>query len=119
MFHWGRGRDPEVGETYGMAGDRKPWEWESPIQLAITGSIATKNAPAEDLAMIRPPLPEPPAPLEEISYDNTPSTIEDILDIGRWSPERRSWVSPTVRMAKREGGSFEGSARNYSTSIPY
>jgi hypothetical protein len=45
-----------------------------------------------------------------MAYDRTPVRIEEVLDIDRWSPQIRSWVSPTVRMTARTSEPQDSSA---------
>lgn len=75
--------------------------WQSPQEgFAVSTAGRLAQIPAEELAAIRPDIPQVLFP-PEFGYDTTPPTIEDILDTGRWVPQIRSWVSPGMRSPER------------------
>jgi hypothetical protein len=50
------------------------------------------QVPADVIRQVRPPMINEPFP-PTMGYDNTPLTIEQVLQTDRWAPKVRSWVS--------------------------
>lgn len=105
--------------VYDDGGRPVPWEekpWGSGRDRMVSDTLRLMAIPSEELAAIRPPVPQylfPP----EIDWDRTPLTIEGVLDTDRWAPKQRSWVSPTLQPTTRaqyEDSTWSGSARNVS-----
>jgi hypothetical protein len=93
-----------------------PWipkPWGGRENLPSSEAMELMSIPAEQLAATPPPVPYVLFP-EEYGYDDTPLTIMEVLDIDRWAPQQRSWVSPTIKplRTQQEGGSYSGSGRN-------
>ena len=81
-----------------------PWEqkpWASMRENMATEAMRLMAIPAEELAAIRPPVPQQLFP-PEIEWDRTPLSIMEVLDTDRWAPQRRSWMSPTIRPVTRQ-----------------
>ena len=55
----------------------------------------------EEIAMIRPPVPRMLF-RPEFGYDDTPPTIDAVLDVGMMDVTPRSWAFPPTRTARRE-----------------
>ena len=94
-----------------------PWvqrPWKGSEDYGLSEAMRQMAIPAEQLAAIRPPVPYTLMPPDS-GYDRTPVTIEEVLDIDRWAPQQRSWISPTVRPVRRADPGdqvWSGSARN-------
>lgn len=91
--------------------------WANRNEAYASDAMRLMAIPGEQLAQIRPPVPYMLFPPDQ-RMDNTPLTIMEVLDVDRFAPQQRSWVSPTVRMNERtattDGG--DGTARNISRS---
>jgi hypothetical protein len=79
------------------------------------------NIPSEAIAAIRPPVPYQLFPEQELGFVPQPMTIEQVLDTDRWSPQIRSWFSPTIQRpnvrSDFEDSLWSGTARGVSMSI--
>jgi hypothetical protein len=100
-----------------------PWidrPWKDKKEIAASDTLRLMSIPGEQLAQIRPPVPYVLFPDQELGFVNQPLTIEDVLDTGRWSPQIRSWLSPTVMPRTRadyQENAWSGTARNVSSSV--
>jgi hypothetical protein len=102
-----------------------PWQprpFTTKVEYEMSLALRWMGMPAEQLAQIRPPVPQvlfPPI----YGYDETPLTIEEVLDVGRWAPQQRSWTSgapkPVTQSAQQDymQDMWSGSARNVSPSL--
>lgn len=124
---FGKVLDPVSGGTrssgasvYDDGTRQAPWvdrPWANPREIATSETLQLMAIPGEQLAKIRPPVPYVLFPEQQLGFVHQPPTIEDVLDTGRWSPQIRSWMSPTVRPNSRTSyvdDSWSGSARNAS-----
>ncbi len=101
----------------------EPWldrPWKDKREIAASETLRLMAIPAEQIAQIRPPVPYALFPDQELGFVNQPLTIEDVLDTGRWSPQIRSWLSPTVMPRTRadfQDQAWSGTARGVSMSV--
>jgi hypothetical protein len=97
-------------------GQEPPWGGKS--QALSSTALRYMSVPSDVIAAIRPPVPIALFPPEDISYEHHPVTIEDVLDLDRWSSQPAGWVSPNVRMTSRRGEETGvGSLRNVNSTI--
>lgn len=100
-----------------------PWEdrpWKDRREIQASETLRLMSIPSEQIAQIRPPVPYVLFPDEELGFVNHPLTIEDVLDTGRWSPQIRSWLSPTIRPTTRadyQENAWSGTARGVSAAV--
>ena len=101
----------------------EPWvprPWQGRNEFVASEAMELMSIPAEQIAQIRPPVPYVLFPEEQLGFVNEPMTIYDVLDTDRWSPMRRSWISPTVgprTRASYQADTWGGSLRNVSMSV--
>lgn len=80
-----------------------PWQprpFTTKTEYQVSEAMRLMAVPAEVIRQQRPPVPIqlfPPI----LGYDDTPLTIEDVLETDRWAPQIRSWVSGTPRQPRR------------------
>lgn len=126
----GRQLDPIAGsvrssgaEVYDDGMRPEPWQerpWADKQEIAASQTLQLMAIPGEQIAQIRPPVPYVLFPDQELGFINEPMTIFDVLDTDRWSPMRRSWLSPTVGPATRaeyQATAWSGTARGISQPI--
>lgn len=100
-----------------------PWvdrPWADRREIATSETLQLMAMPAEQIAKIRPPVPYVLFPDESLGFVNQPLTIEDVLTTERWTPQIRSWLSPTVRPRNRadfQDTAWSGTARGASMSV--
>ena len=80
--------------------------WESAPGAEQNDRIAAEQmrwmaVPREELRAIRPPVPQQLFP-QQFGYDQTPVTIDDVLNTRYWQPTPRSWAFPPTRTARQE-----------------
>ena len=102
-----------------------PWQYSKPGQLrqeyAVDEALSKAAVPGEVLALLPTPIrPElfPP----RMGYDQNPPTIDDVVNIDRWTPVVRSWVSGGSRFREQPATPIdgaEGSTRNAYTGLSY
>jgi hypothetical protein len=101
----------------------EPWApgpWAGRSELAVSDTLRLMSIPSEEIAAIRPPVPYVLFPEQELGFVNQPLTIDQILDTDRWSPQQRSWLSPTIRpntRAEFQANAWSGTARGVSMSV--
>lgn len=101
----------------------EPWTdrpWTNPREVATSETLQLMAIPAEEIVKIRPPVPYVLFPDEELGFTPQPLTIDQVLDVDRWAPMRRSWMSPTVQPPRRadiEDSVWSGTARGVSMSV--
>jgi hypothetical protein len=74
--------------------------------------------PADAIRQIRPPMINELFP-PTFGYDTTPLTIDQVLDVDRWAPKIRSWVSggPSApRQVDQVEDQWSGTLRGFSAS---
>ena len=103
-------------EIYQTSAAMPPWQprpFSTKEEYAVSNALRLMAVPAEEIAAIRPPMISELFPPTE-GYDNTQLTIEDVLDVDRWAPAIRSWVSggSGVRRATNDDQMWSGTARN-------
>lgn len=100
-----------------------PWverPWADKQEIAASQTLQLMAIPGEQLAQIRPPVPYVLFPEEQLGFVNQPLTIDQVLDTDRWSPMRRSWLSPTIRPYTRadyQAETWSGTARGVSNTV--
>jgi hypothetical protein len=98
-----------------------PWmarPGQSKEAYIVSESLRLMVVPVDQIRKIRPPVPYGIFPPTE-GYDTQPLTINDILDVNRWAPQRRSWISGTptkIRRSDVQQEMFSGTARNISST---
>jgi len=79
---------------------QEPWAprpWAGQREMAVSDTMRLMSIPGEELAKIRPPVPYQLFPDQELGFVPEALTIEQVLDTQRWSPQIRSWLSPTIQ----------------------
>jgi hypothetical protein len=100
-----------------------PWverPWADKQEIAASQTLQLMSIPGSELAKIKPPVPYVLFPEQELGFVNQPLTIDQILDTDRWSPMRKSWLSPTIRPYTRadyQENTWSGTARGVSNSV--
>jgi hypothetical protein len=98
-----------------------PWQprpYGSKEEFVVSNALRLMSVPAEVIRQQRPPVPQmlfPPI----YGYDDTPLTIEEVLDTDRWQPQIRSWVSGTPRHPRRNDyvdDAWSGTLRGFNAS---
>ena len=93
-----------------------PWmarPGQSKEQYIVSEALRLMVVPADQIRDIRPVSEHPPMPTD--GYIREPLTIEEILDVNRWQPQIRSWISGTPfkpRKSEVQEDMFSGTARN-------
>lgn len=101
----------------------EPWAdrpWKDRQEIAASETMRLMAIPSEQIAGIRPPVPYVLFPDQELGFVPRPLTIEEVLDTDRWSPQQRSWLSPTIRPTTRadyQEEAWGGTARGVSGSV--
>ena len=117
----GAGSTAGGGEILENAPQINPWQprpFTTKTEYIVSESMRLMQVPAEEIRMIRPPFISEPFP-EQFGYDDTPLTIEEVLQTDRWNPTIRSWVSGTPRVVRRVDqveDQWSGTLRGFSAS---
>ena len=98
-----------------------PWQprpFSTKTEFIVSEAMRLMQVPAEQIRAVRPPFISIPFP-EQFGYDQTPLTIDAVLETDRWSPQIRSWVSGTPRQPRRVDqieDQWSGTLRGFSAS---
>lgn len=101
---------------------RNPWQprpFTTRSEYIVSEALRVMGVPADQIRQIRPPFINEPFP-PQFGYDDTPLTIDHVLDTDRWSPTIRSWTSGVVsapRRADLQEDQWSGTLRNVSSSV--
>lgn len=98
----------DVVDSRGYLAERErkalPPAYNKPGQLRqeylVSQALEVASIPADEIRKLRPQVPQQLMP-PRYGYDQTPLTIEDVLNTNRWQPTRRSWVSGAPVMLTR------------------
>jgi hypothetical protein len=119
----GAGSTSSGARVYDDGTKMAPYEhkpWESRMESEVSDTLRLMAIPGDQLAQIRPPVPYLLFPEEELGYVPQALTIEEVLDTPRWSPQIRSWMSPTIRppvmRADYQDQTWSGTARGVASS---
>ena len=99
-----------------------PWQprpFPTRNDFLASHALELMATPADLIRQQRPPMINELFP-PEFGYDQTPLTINDVLDTDRWAPQIRSWISGTPRQIRRadwQEDMWSGTERNVSTSV--
>jgi hypothetical protein len=80
-----------------------PWQprpFTTKTEYQVSEAMRLMAVPAEVIRQQLPPVPYqlfPPV----VGYDDTPLTVQEVLQTDRWTPQRRSWISGTPRYPRR------------------
>lgn len=97
-----------------------PWmqrPWAGREDRLMSQALELMEVPAEEIRKIKPIIPMTMFPDETIRYDRQSLTIGDALDVDRWKPTMRSWISGpsrAVRRADMQEDVWSGTMRNVS-----
>jgi hypothetical protein len=103
VFDPASGHAPGGVQIYEDAERPVPWQprpFTTKTEYQVSEAMRLMSVPAEVIRQTVAPVPQqlfPPI----LGYDQTPLTIQDVLDTDRWSPQIRSWVSGTPRQPRR------------------
>jgi hypothetical protein len=117
----GQGSTAGGGEILENAPQVNPWQprpFTTKTEYIVSEAMRLMQVPAEQIRQVRPPFISELFPPTE-GYDDTPLTIEQVLDTERWSPQIRSWVSGTPRQARHVDqveDQWSGTLRGFSAS---
>lgn len=98
-----------------------PWQprpFTTKNEYIVSEAMRLMQVPAEMIRGVRPPMINNPFP-PIFGYDETPLTIDDVLETDRWSPQVRSWVSGTprqIRHVDQVEDQWSGTLRGFSAS---
>jgi hypothetical protein len=93
-----------------------PWyprPGQSKEQYIVSEAMRLMTVPSDQIRKIRPVTERPPMPTD--GYVREPLTIEEILNVNRWAPQVRSWISGVPlkpRKSDVQENMFSGTARN-------
>jgi hypothetical protein len=99
-----------------------PWQprpFTTRNEYIASEALRLMAVPAEEIRQTRPPGINDPFP-PQFGYDDTPLTIEQVLDTNRWAPTVRSWTSGVVAAPRRtdlQEEQWSGTLRNFSSSV--
>ena len=117
----GAGSTAGGGEIQENAPQVNPWQprpFATKTEFIVSEAMRLMQVPAEQIRMVRPPFISEPFP-EQFGYDQTPLTIDAVLETERWSPQIRSWVSGTPRKPRHVDqveDQWSGTLRGFSAS---
>jgi len=98
-----------------------PWQprpFTTKNEYVVSEALRLMSVPADIIRQQRPPfisIPFPPM----FGYDDTPLTIEEVLQTDRWTPQIRSWVSGTPRQPRNvdaQEDMWSGTLRSFNAS---
>lgn len=94
-----------------------PGPWQTRQELLTDEALQSAISDPETIRAIRPPIAIDPFP-PRVGFDRRVPSVTDIMNIDRYTPSRRSWVSgmPVMRSQLMDG-SFEGSGRYSMNSL--
>ena len=98
-----------------------PWQprpFTTKTEYIVSEAMRLMQVPADVIRQTRPPFISVPFP-EQFGYDQTPLTIEDVLNTDRWAPTIRSWVSGTPRAPRKvdqQEDQWSGTLRGFNAS---
>lgn len=98
-----------------------PWQprpFTTKNEYAVTEAMRLMAVPADVIRQQRPPVPIELFP-QQFGYDDTPLTIEQVLETDRWAPTIRSWVSGTPRVVRKVDqveDQWSGTLRGFNAS---
>jgi hypothetical protein len=116
-----------VGSTAGGVGfyddgtRQLPWQprpFTTRTEYIVSEAMRLMSIPADEIRMTRPPFISEPFP-PQFGYDDTPLTIEQVLQTDRWAPKVRSWVSGGPSAPRRTDlteDNWSGTLRGFSSS---
>ena len=119
----GVGQRSSGAQVYDDGTRNDPWvpgPWAGRNELAVSDTLQLMSIPAEQIAAIRPPVPYVLFPDQELGFVPEALTIFDVLNVDRWSPRQRSWLSPTIQPSTRadyQEQAWSGTLRGASTSV--
>lgn len=119
----GVGQRSSGAQIYDDGKRNDPWvpgPWAGRNELAVSDTLRLMSIPSADIAAIRPPVPYVLFPDQELGFVPEALTIFDVLDVDRWSPRQRSWLSPTIRPSTRadyQEEAWSGTLRGASSSV--
>ena len=103
VFDPASGHSPGGPQVYDDGTRMNPWQprpFTTKTEYQVSEALRLMSIPAEVIRQTRPMVPQQLFPPTE-GYDDTPLTIDDVLDTERWSPQIRSWVSGVPRQPRR------------------
>jgi hypothetical protein len=98
-----------------------PWQprpFTTKNEYIVSEALRLMAVPADVIRQTRPPFISELFP-PQVGYDQTPLTIEEVLQTDRWAPQVRSWVSGTPRQIRRNDqveDMWSGTLRGFSAS---
>jgi hypothetical protein len=121
VFDPASGAQPGGVQIYQQPSMPMPWQprpFTTKTEYQVSEAMRLMTVPAEVIRNQIPPVPYqlfPPV----VGYDDTPLTIQDVLQTDRWSPQRRSWVSGTPRYPRQVDqieDQWSGTLRGFNSS---
>jgi hypothetical protein len=110
-------------QVYDDGARTPPWvdrPWKDRREIAASDTLRLMNIPSDEIRKLKPPVPYVLFPPDQLGFVNQPLTIDQVLDTARWSPQIRSWLSPTVQPYRRadfQDTEWSGTARGVSSSV--
>lgn len=117
-----------VGSTAGSVGTVQedgtrpaPWQprpFTTKNEYLVSEAMRLMSVPADIIRQTRPPFVVQLFP-QQFGYDETPLTIEEVLQTDRWAPQIRSWVSGTPRFSRQVDqveDQWSGTLRSFNSS---
>lgn len=99
----------------------EPWQprpFTTKTEYIVSEAMRLMAVPADVIRQTRPPFISIPFP-EQFGYDTTPLTVAEVLDVDRWAPKVRSWVSggPSApRRVDQVEDMWSGTLRGFNAS---
>lgn len=121
VFDPASGHSPGGAQVYDDGTRQDPWQprpFTTKAEYAVSEAMRLMSVSADEIRMIRPVVPQQLFP-QQYGYDDTPLTIEEVLQTDRWSPQIRSWVSGTPRQPRSVDtieDMWSGTLRGFSAS---
>ena len=121
VFDPASGHSPGGAQIYDDGTRQDPWQprpFTTKNEYIVSEALRLMQIPADVIRQMRPVVPQQMFP-PQYGYNDTPLTIEDVLDTDRWSPQIRSWMSGTPRQPSRVDAMedmWSGTLRGFNAS---
>ena len=89
----------EIQENAPQVNPWQPRPFTTKNEYIVSEAMRLMTVPADVIRKVRPPMINQLFPPTQ-GYDQTPLTIQEVLQTDRWSPQIRSWVSGTPRIPR-------------------
>ena len=104
VFDPASGHSPGGAEVYDDGTRQNPWQprpFTTKTEYQTSEALRLMSVPADVIRQQVPPVPQQLFPPVDGYGPRVALTIEDVLDVNRWQPEVRSWISGVARKPRR------------------